>query len=90
MDSSDAKEEKVVYTSAPLTSGSNSSATQARESDELINASGHKQELERNFSLLSICGVAITTGNTWTAIGGSVVSNSSESCHNNGGECISV
>ena len=25
-----------------------------------INASGHKQELERNFSLLGICGVAVT------------------------------
>ncbi len=38
-----------------------------------INASGHKQELERNFSLLSICGVAITTGVSWTSVGGSVV-----------------
>ena len=38
-----------------------------------INASGHKQELERNFSLLSITGVAITTGVSWTAVGGSVV-----------------
>lgn len=40
---------------------------------EMINASGHKQELERNFSLLSICAVAVTTGNTWIAQGGSVV-----------------
>lgn len=40
---------------------------------ELINASGHVQELERNFSLLSICAVAVTTGNTWIAQGGSVV-----------------
>ncbi|CZS97110.1 probable choline transport protein [Rhynchosporium agropyri] len=39
----------------------------------LINPSGHKQELERNFSLLSLCAVAITTGNTWVAIGGSVI-----------------
>ncbi|KAK2775257.1 hypothetical protein FQN52_004040 [Onygenales sp. PD_12] len=41
-------------------------------SDEAINASGHKQELERNFSLMSICGVGITTGNTWIAMGGSI------------------
>lgn len=40
---------------------------------ELINASGHRQEVERNFSLLSICAVAVTTGNTWIAQGGSVV-----------------
>lgn len=40
---------------------------------ELVNASGHKQEVERNFSLISICAVAVTTGNTWIAQGGSVV-----------------
>jgi hypothetical protein len=40
---------------------------------ELINASGHVQELDRNFSLLSICAIAVTTGNTWIAQGGSVV-----------------
>lgn len=40
-----------------------------------ISPLGHpqSQKLERNFNLLSICGVAITTGNTWIAIGGSVV-----------------
>ncbi|CAI7565230.1 unnamed protein product [Penicillium bialowiezense] len=43
------------------------------EDGELVNASGHRQELERNFSLLSICAVAVTTGNTWIAQGGSVV-----------------
>lgn len=40
---------------------------------ELINASGHRQEVERNFGLISICAIAITTGNTWIAQGGSVV-----------------
>ncbi|KAJ9249878.1 hypothetical protein DTO195F2_8360 [Paecilomyces variotii] len=39
---------------------------------EVVNASGHKQELERNFSLISICATAVTTGNTWTAAGGSI------------------
>ncbi|OGE52411.1 hypothetical protein PENARI_c010G06967 [Penicillium arizonense] len=39
---------------------------------ELVNASGHRQEVERNFSLISICAVAVTTGNTWIAQGGSV------------------
>lgn len=41
---------------------------------EVINASGHKQELERQFSLLSICSIGITTGNVWAALGGSIVS----------------
>lgn len=43
---------------------------------EVLNASGHKQELERNFSLLSICSVGITTGNVWAALGGSIVCSS--------------
>ena len=38
-----------------------------------INETGHIQELERNFSLLSICSVGIVTGNTWAALGGSIV-----------------
>ena len=41
---------------------------------EVINASGHKQELDRQFSLLSICAVGICTGNAWAALGGSIVS----------------
>jgi hypothetical protein len=44
-----------------------------QRSEEVVNASGHKQELQRNFSLLSICAIAVTTGNTWIAQGGSVV-----------------
>jgi hypothetical protein len=47
-----------------------------------INASGHKQELQRNFSLLSICAIAITTGNSWIAQGGSVTT-----AIYNGGPC---
>ena len=38
-----------------------------------INPSGHRQELNRNFSLLSLCGLAISSGNDWIALGGSVV-----------------
>jgi hypothetical protein len=40
---------------------------------ELVNASGHRQEVDRNFSLISLCAIAVTTGNTWIAQGGSVV-----------------
>lgn len=40
---------------------------------EIINAGGHKQELDRNFSLLSISAVGIVNGNTWAALGGSIV-----------------
>ncbi|RDW90127.1 putative choline transport protein [Aspergillus mulundensis] len=40
--------------------------------DAPVNASGHRQELQRNYGLLSICALAITTGNTWIAQGGSI------------------
>ena len=43
------------------------------DSDGLINASGHRQELDRNFRFINICGLGITTGNTWIALGGSIV-----------------
>ncbi|KAI6306189.1 hypothetical protein MCOR34_008157 [Pyricularia oryzae] len=39
----------------------------------LINASGHIQELPRNFSLISLAGVGVTVGNVWPAIGGSIL-----------------
>lgn len=39
----------------------------------LINASGHVQELQRNFSLLSLAGVGLVVGNVWPAIGGSIL-----------------
>lgn len=41
--------------------------------DGIINASGHKQELERNFGLLSIIGLVLTSANTWLAVGGTLV-----------------
>jgi hypothetical protein len=40
---------------------------------EIINESGHVQELDRQFGLLSICSIGITTGNVWAALGGSIV-----------------
>ena len=41
---------------------------------EVINVSGRKQELDCNFSLLSICAVGIRIDKTWAALGGSIVS----------------
>ena len=41
--------------------------------EELVNASGHVQELQRNFSLLSLTGIGIVVGNVWPAAGGSIL-----------------
>lgn len=40
---------------------------------EVLNASGHVQELRRQFSLWSLAGVGITVGNVWPAVGGSIL-----------------
>lgn len=40
---------------------------------ETFNASGHPQELDRSFNLLSLCGVGIVADNAWGAGGGSLV-----------------
>ncbi|KAK2846329.1 hypothetical protein FQN49_005834 [Arthroderma sp. PD_2] len=42
--------------------------------DPMLNSSGHRQELDRNFSLISMCAIGVTAGNTWIAMGGSIVS----------------
>lgn len=39
---------------------------------ELINASGHVQELDRNYTLLSLAGQGIVVGNVWPVLGGSI------------------
>ena len=44
-----------------------------QHSAQAVNASGHVQELARNFSLLSLAGVGLVVGNVWPAIGGSIL-----------------
>lgn len=38
---------------------------EVEEGTVTVNTSGHTQELERNFSIVSCCAVGIVTGNTW-------------------------
>ncbi|MCJ1417718.1 hypothetical protein MMC32_004063 [Xylographa parallela] len=40
--------------------------------EEVVNASGHKDQLKRHYGLLSICGLALTIDNAWVALGGSL------------------
>ena len=44
----------------------------SREGD-IVNASGHRDQLRRQYGLLSICGLALTIDNAWVALGGSIV-----------------
>lgn len=42
------------------------------QSGEVVNASGHRDQLQRHYGLLSICGLALTIDNAWVALGGSI------------------
>ena len=37
-----------------------------------VNASGHSDELQRHFSIWSLCGLALTIDSAWVAAGGSI------------------
>ncbi len=39
---------------------------------EVVNASGHRDQLQRHYGLISICGLALTIDNAWVALGGSI------------------
>lgn len=39
---------------------------------QIINASGHRDQLDRQYGILSICGMALTVDNAWVAIGTSL------------------
>lgn len=62
-----------LKTENPLDRGASTKQGGTVEEGVIINASGHQQELSRNFNFLSLCSVGIVTGNSWTAIGGSIV-----------------
>jgi choline transport protein len=38
-----------------------------------VNASGHPDQLQRQYSIWSICGLALTIDNAWVALGGSIL-----------------
>ena len=44
-----------------------------RRKSELVNTSGHVQEIDRTFGLFSICAMAVMSDNAWGAGGGSLV-----------------
>ena len=63
------EKQEAAARDVPLTSNSSPDY----ESDQAVNASGHVQELNRNFSLVSLAGVGLVVGSVWPAAGGSIV-----------------
>ncbi|TID24102.1 putative choline transport protein [Venturia nashicola] len=39
----------------------------------VVNASGHEDELQRQYGIWSLCGLALTIDNAWIALGGSII-----------------
>jgi hypothetical protein len=37
-----------------------------------VNASGHRDQLRRQYTLLGLCGIALTVDNAWVALGSSI------------------
>jgi choline transport protein len=69
----DVKDEKEAIQGADDSVSSDLQAAVPIEKGELINASGHIQELDRNFNLLTLAGVGLVVGNVWPAVGGSIL-----------------
>lgn len=40
---------------------------------QAVNASGHEDELQRQYGIWSLCGLALTIDNAWVALGGSII-----------------
>ena len=36
---------------------------------EVVNASGHRDQLQRQYGILAICGLALTVDNAWVVLG---------------------
>lgn len=58
---------------APSSSGTDVEPGTTTGAPAPLNASGHAQELRRNFSLLSLAGLGVCVGNVWPAIGGTIL-----------------
>jgi hypothetical protein len=56
----------------PMVEGTRSTVASVIEGRE-VNASGHRDQLQRQYSIWSICGLALTIDNAWVALGGSIV-----------------
>lgn len=52
--------------------GIDSKVSLAGARGEVVNASGHKDQLQRHYGLLATCGLALTIDNAWVALGGSI------------------
>jgi hypothetical protein len=67
--------------SAPVVeSAQDSEVVVAVDHGVVVNASGHKDQLRRQYGLLELAGVALTVDNAWAALGSSISVSIRKSC----------
>lgn len=67
-----ALDDEKAITPGMHTDGAHRQTSIISKEGEVINASGHPDQLTRQYGLLSICGLALTIDNAWVALGGSL------------------
>lgn len=65
-------DDENAFTPEALQDGEHRSTSVISKTGVVVNASGHKDQLHRQYGLLSICGLALTIDNAWVALGGSL------------------
>lgn len=69
----DVKDEKDAIRAPDDSNSSDRCGIVSVEKGDIVNASGHVQQLDRNFNLLTLAGVGLVVGNVWPAVGGSIL-----------------
>lgn len=64
--------EDQILTPEVLKEAANKRHSVVGKDGQVVNASGHEDQLQRQYGLLAICGLALTIDNAWIAFGGSL------------------
>ena len=67
-----ANEHEPILDSEILRSATSKRTSIVSKEGTIVNASGHRDQLKRQYGLLSICGLALCIDNAWIAFGGSL------------------
>ncbi|KAK3341355.1 amino acid permease-domain-containing protein [Lasiosphaeria hispida] len=69
---SEATKEPIATKGAALEGGSEDETVVAVENGVVVNASGYRDQLKRQYGLVGLAGIAITVDNAWVALGSSI------------------
>jgi choline transport protein len=69
---SEVAKESIAKRSDALEGGNEDETVVAVENGVVINASGYRDQLRRQYGLLGLAGIAVTVDNAWVALGSSI------------------